>query len=99
MSQVLVEEPRDRHVERLRDRDDHVERRIAPSVLDAGQVRAVDASASGDVTLEEARALAQVSDASSEADARWLSSVHDLPRHPITLWPQPRPTTSRRHHD
>lgn len=94
MSQVLVEQPLDRHIERVRDRDDHIERRIASSVLNAGQVRAVDARALSDVALKQPGALTQVANTTSEPHARGLTSVHDFSRHakhPMAAFPTEPP--------
>lgn len=95
---LLTEEPRNRYLERVCQRGDHVESRVAMPVLDAGQIRGADARARRNLVLPHSRALAEFTHAATERHTRRLASMQNLTRHPHTLWPLGRLTTSRRVH-
>lgn len=90
----VVEQAAHGNAERLCERSDHVERGVAVAVLYTGQVGRTDAGADGDLVLAQTDGLSQVTDAATEYDTRWFTSMQYLARHALTLrphcWPSHR---------
>jgi hypothetical protein len=94
-SAVEVEEPRRWHRQRACDGEHDVNRRVALSVFDARHVAASDARSGCDVELADTSRLTELAYTTAEPDARARSLIRDFARHPHSLRPQRRPTTSQ----